>query len=218
MRYFFSIYFLTIIAVVTILGFRGDKSEKTPWMVFPDMDNQPKYKPQATNNYFANRMDDRPVVAGTVIRGQGWERKEVFSSDFQTDQFTTATALYEGKNIDGSWATDIPIEISNATMELGKQKYDIFCTVCHGAAADGKGITSKYGVLASNLQLQLYRDMAGGEIFNTITHGKNSMYAYGEKITPEERWAIVLYIRALQRSQNATIEDVPVDKRGELGL
>lgn len=217
MRYFFAIYFFAIVATVTILGFRGDKSEKTPWRIFPDMDEQPRYKPQATNEYFQNRMDDRPRPAGTVIRGQGWEVREVFDESFATDRFNQ-TALYQGKNADGSWAEDFPIPVTNEMMELGRQKYEIFCTVCHGAAADGQGITSKYGILASNLQLDMYREMAGGEIFNTITYGKNTMYGYGEKITPEERWAIILYIRALQLSQRAPIEAVPADKRKELGL
>ena len=217
MRYFFAVFFFAIVATVTILGFRGDSSEKPPWMIFPDMDDQPRYKPQATNEYFQNRMNDRPRPANTVIRGQEWNVKEVFGSSFTTDEFT-ATALNEGKNPDGSWASDFPIEVTNSAMELGRRKYEIFCHVCHGAAGDGKGVTSQYGILATNLQLEMYRDMAGGEIFNTITHGKNTMYGYGDKLTPEERWAIVLYVRALQLSQNASIEQVPADKRKELGL
>lgn len=217
MRYFFAIYIAVVIAVVAILGFRGDKSEKTPWMIFPDMDNQPRYKPQATNELFENRMNDRPKPAGTVIRGQGWEVKEVFNEKFSED-YSHSTLFYEGKNEDGSWANVIPIEISNETMELGRQKYEIFCTVCHGAAGDGKGITSKYGVIPANLLLENFRTQPEGLIYNTITNGKNTMYGYGEKITPEERWAIVLYVRALQRAQNASIEDVPADKRKELGL
>ncbi|MFP4352186.1 MAG: c-type cytochrome [Puniceicoccaceae bacterium] len=217
MRYFFAVFFFSIVATVTILGFRGDSSEKEPWMIFPDMDDQPRYKPQGTNEYFGNRMNDRPRPANTVIRGQEWDVKEIFDSAFATDEFT-ATALNEGKNADGSWAEDFPIEVTNSAMELGRKKYEIFCHVCHGAAGDGKGVTSQYGILASDLRLEMYRDMAGGEIFNTITHGKNTMYGYGDKLTPEERWAVVLYVRALQLSQNASIEQVPADKRKELGL
>jgi len=217
MRYFFAIYIAIVIAVVAILGFRGDKSEKTPWMIFPDMDNQPRYKPQATNEYFQNRMDDRPKPVGTVVRGQGWEQKELFSPQYRED-YDHSTVFYEGRNPDGSWSSGFPIEINNQTMELGRQKYGIFCTVCHGAAGDGKGVTSKYGILAANLQLEMFRNQPEGEIFNTITHGKNTMYGYGAKITPEERWAIILYVRALQRSQNASIEDVPAENRKELGL
>ncbi len=217
MRYFFAIYAFAIIATVVMLGFRGDKSEKTPWRIFPDMDDQPRYKPQATNDYFRDRMDDRPKPLGTVIRGQGWEVKEVFDGTFSTDRFDE-TALYEGKHEDGSWASDFPIPVTNEMMETGREKYTIFCQVCHGAAGDGQGVTSRYGVLAANLQLDMYRDMSGGEIFNTITHGKNTMYGYGDRITPEERWAIILYLRALQFSQRAPIEAVPPEKRKELGL
>ncbi len=217
MRYFLAIFAFLIVATVSILGFRGEKSEKPPWRIFPDMDDQPRYKPQGTNEYFPNRMNDRPRPGHTVIRGQGWEVKKVFSDQYGTSRFSQ-TALNEGKNADGSWAEDFPIPVSYETMETGREKYEIFCLVCHGAAGDGKGITSKYGVLASNLQLQMYRDMSGGEIFNTITYGKNTMYGYGDRITPEERWAIILYLRALQLSQNAPADAVPVDKKKELGL
>lgn len=217
MRYFFAIYIAVVVAVVSILGFRGAKSEKTPWMIFPDMDNQPRYKPQATNQYFADRMNSRPKPAGTVIRGQGWEEKAVFSPEYG-ENYSHSTALYEGKNEDGSWATEFPIDVDNETMEMGRQKYDIFCTVCHGAAGDGKGVTSKYGVIPANLLIDTYRTMPEGQIFETITNGKNTMFGYAEKITPEERWAIILYVRALQRSQSATIEDIPADQRKELGL
>ena len=186
-------------------------------MIFPDMDNQPRYKPQATNEYFSDHMNSRPKPAGTVIRGQGWEEKEVFSEDY-LENYSHSTALYEGKNEDGSWATEFPIEVNYETMKLGREKYDIFCTVCHGAAGNGKGVTSKYGVIPANLLLDTYRTMPEGQIFETITDGKNTMFGYGEKVTPEERWAIILYVRALQRSQSATIEDIPADQRKELGL
>jgi len=97
------------------------------------------------------------------------------------------------------------------------QVFAINCAVCHGATGQGNGITSKYGLLGiANYHQDKYRQMADGQIFNTITHGYNTMMAYGDKVTVKDRWAIIAYIRVLQKSQNARIEDVPPDQRGAL--
>lgn len=216
MRYFFSIYIFCVVATVVILGFRGDKSAKPPLRIFPDMDEQPKYHPQGTSSYFRNNMADRPVPANTVVRGQLWEAKQVFSPDFDTDRFHNLP-LYQGRNEEGGWAEEFPVVITHAAMERGRLKWDIHCAVCHGTAGDGRGITSRYGINATNLTTQTYRDMAGGEIFNTITHGKGLMYGLGERIEPEDRWNIILYLRALQRVRNATVDDLPEAERRRLG-
>jgi hypothetical protein len=89
--------------------------------------------------------------------------------------------------------------------------------MCHGAAAAGNGITKQYGLATVvSLQDERLRKMSDGEIFNTITHGKNTMLAYGPTIIVPDRWAIIAYLRALQRSQNATAADVPPDHRADL--
>ena len=104
-------------------------------------------------------------------------------------------------------------------MELGREKFTIFCTVCHGASGDGNGITKLYGiVMTASYHDDRLRQMAEGELFQTITLGKNNMGPYGAKLRPQERWAVVAYLRALQRAQNATAADVPPEKRAELGL
>ncbi len=96
--------------------------------------------------------------------------------------------------------------------------FNIDCAVCHGATGIGNGITSKYGLLSiANYHQDKYREMADGQIFDTITHGHNTMMAYGDKVTVKDRWAIIAYIRALQRSQNATINDVPEESTCRLG-
>ena len=89
--------------------------------------------------------------------------------------------------------------------------------MCHGATGQGNGITSKYGLLGiANYHQDKYRQMADGQIFNTITHGFNTMMAYGDKVTVKDRWAIIAYIRALQKSQYARLEDVPENQRAAL--
>src|SRR5208282_2166289 len=95
-------------------------------------------------------------------------------------------------------------------LDRGEQRYQINCLPCHGPAGDGKGIISKYGLVAmANFHDKRLVDMPDGEIFNTITYGKNLMGAYGPNVALEDRWAIIAYVRALQRSQLATADDVP---------
>ena len=217
MKYYFATIAAVLLVLVTVLQFRGTRSEKPPLWLFPDMDYQERMEPQAYNEYFENRMNERPKPVNTVIRGQGFDRAGVFAEDYTTDRFSN-TALYQGRTAEGEWYRGFPIEVTETLMQTGRDKFAIFCQPCHGMAGNGRGPVASYGVLAANLNLDMYRTMAEGEIFNTITHGKNTMFGYGEKLSPEERWAVVLYVRALQRAQNATEADIPSEKRGQLGL
>lgn len=218
MRYFYIIFGFICVTVVAILGLRGTKSTKPPLYIFPDMVWQSKYKPQGENQFFADQRDARPVVPGTVVRGYGWNIPEVFSSDLE---FMPAEnpGLFSGKNQNGEWLEEFPIEVNHELMELGQKKFNTFCYLCHGKSGDGNGITKQYGMVAT----PSYHDerlikMAHGEIFDTITNGKGQMGAYGSKLSPKERWAVIAYVRALQFANEATIEDVPVEFRAELGL
>lgn len=205
MRIFLAIYLFVIIGAMGVLGFRGSISTKPPLEVFPDMDRQARYKPQAENEFFADGRNDRPVPAGTVARGNYFNQQEVFSEDFE-DTILGDTTFLEGKNADGSFVKKLPIEVSYELIEQGKEKYDIFCAVCHGAAGDGNGVTKPYGVLAANYHDERLRNETDGYLFDVITNGKGLMLPFNDRITPEERWAIVLYVRALQKSQNPEAE------------
>jgi len=102
-------------------------------------------------------------------------------------------------------------------VERGQKVFAINCAVCHGATGQGNGITTKYGLLGvANYHQDKYRQMADGQIFNTITNGYNTMMAYGDKVTVKDRWAVVAYIRVLQRMQFATLNDVPETERAAL--
>jgi mono/diheme cytochrome c family protein len=217
MRIFLALYVFTVVAAVSILGFRGSISTKPPLEVFPDMDRQARYKPQAENEFFADGRNDRPVPANTVARGNYFNQAEVFSAGFE-DQALGDTVLNDGKDGAGNFVKTLPLEVSHALMAEGKAKYDIFCTVCHGAAGDGNGVTKPYGVLAASYHDDRLRSVEDGYIFDVIQNGKGLMLPLNELISHEESWAIVLYVRALQRSQNADAKELSAAQRTELGL
>jgi mono/diheme cytochrome c family protein len=217
MRIFLAIYVFAIVAVVSIFGFRGTNSTKPPLEVFPDMDRQARYKPQAENEFFSDGRNDRPVPANTVARGDYFNQAEVFSADFD-DQQLGDTVLLQGKQADGSFVKTLPLEVSHELMAQGQAKYDIYCAVCHGAAGDGNGVTKPYGVLAASYHDERLRGVEDGYLFDVITNGKGLMLPFNDRITPEERWAIVLYVRALQLSQNADATDLSEAQRTELGF
>ena len=131
--------------------------------------------------------------------------------------FSAGTDYFNTGKMGDQWGTGIPLPVTRELMERGQQRFNITCSMCHGAAAGGNGITKQYGLATVvSLQDDRLRKMSDGEIFNTITNGKNTMMAYGPNIVVADRWAIISYLRALQRSQHATIADVPEDRRAEL--
>lgn len=217
MRIFLAIYVFAILAAVSILGFRGSISTKPPLEVFPDMDRQARYKPQAENDFFADGRNDRPVPAGTIARGSYFNQAEVFSADFE-DARLGDTIFHHGKDADGTFVEKLPLEVTYELIEQGQGKYDIFCSSCHGAAGDGNGVTKPYGVLAASYHDDRLRGESDGYIYDVIMNGKGLMYGLEDRLSPEEAWSIVLYVRALQRSQNAKAEELTAAQRTELGF
>lgn len=205
MRYFLLIVGLMVLAVMIVGGQRGHTFRKPPIYIFPDMDRQPKLRPQEPNRFFANGISSQPQVAGTIARGQPYEDTPVNTGK------TTGTTNY---------VDVIPIPVTAELMERGRERFNIHCAPCHGAAGDGKGVPVKFGmaVIADLHDNKTRRvpQQSDGEIFYTITHGKNLMQGYGPQIAINDRWAIIAYLRALQRSRLATLEDVPGDVRAEL--
>ncbi|MDA9764623.1 MAG: cytochrome c [Opitutales bacterium] len=202
MKYFLFIYALAVISIVSILGFRGTTFTEPPLEVFPDMDDQSKYKPQGASAFFADGRTDRMPVTGTIARG-----------NLKDDEF-----FHFGKDGD-AWANGFPMPVTSELIELGAGKYQIYCTPCHGGVGDGNGVTKFRGmVITPTYHDDRLRDMPEGEIFNTVTNGIRLMGAYADKLSAEERWAVIAYMRVLQRSQNASVEDVPQASRKDLGL
>lgn len=205
MRYVYLATFFVVVLTVGILGFRGSISSRPPLEVFPDMDRQPKLRPQDPSNFFADGRADRPLPAGVVARG-----------DLRAD-----AALYQGRAGTGEWARGIPaaLTVDARFLQRGRERYSISCAPCHGALGDGNGITKSYGMGATpTYHDDRLRSMAEGELFNTITNGKGTMMGYADKVVPEDRWAIVAYVRALQRAQHGSVADVPAAHKAELGI
>jgi mono/diheme cytochrome c family protein len=212
MRYFYYIFGFSIVALISCLGLRGWRSQEPPVWLFPDMDYQDKYLPQGRNHFFADQRHDRPKPAGTVARGSALDLAHVLSPDYRhtpSDQ----PALYSGK-LNEQWLRGFPIDLTADVLHHGQKQYTLFCQICHGASGDGNGVTKAFGMVATaSYHDDRIRQMPEGEIFNTILHGKNTMRGYADKVTPQDAWAIVSYVRALQRSQHARIEDVPAHER-----
>jgi len=225
LKYFFSIFALVVVLVVAIAGFRGQKFDKPPIELFPDMDHQPKVKAQVPSDFYADGRGNREPVPGTVPVGYAMPLHKPVdgstgesASPYEQVKFSSGVSYFDTGRFDNQWGTGIPFEVTPELIARGQERYAISCQVCHGAAGDGAGIAGKYGLVAiANLHQTRIRDMADGEIFNTITHGKNTMMGYGDRIQVQDRWAIVAYIRALQLSQGgATINDVPPAERANL--
>jgi len=220
MRYAYYTLAFLVVLTLSVMGFRGLRSSRPPIELFPDMDRQAKYKPQTGSKFFADGRSDRPIPAGTVPFGREVVEKRDSNGQayFADPAFLRADDFrYAGKAADGTFARGFPVEVTQDFIKHGRNRYTIYCAPCHGALGDGNGITKSYGMVATpSYHDDRLRTMAEGEIFNTITNGKNTMLSYGDKLSPDERWAVIAYVRALQRAQHATIDDVPADQRGGL--
>jgi len=225
LRGFLVIFLLCTIAIIAVFGFRGQTSTGPPLELFPDMVRQMKVRAQAPLNFFADGRGSRVPVGGTVPIGYEMPKPETTTSlaaavgpyTHPRAGFSAGTDYYDTGKMGDHWGTGIPLEVSRELMQRGQQRFNITCAMCHGAAAAGNGIVKQHGLATVvSLQDERIRKMSDGEIFNTITNGKNTMMAYGPTIIVPDRWAIIAYLRALQRSQNAAIADVPENHRAEL--
>ena len=203
MRYFFFAFLVALVSSVAILGFRGQKTERTPFEIFNDMDHQAKFKSQSESRFFADGRADRPPVPGTI--------PSVVPVGSQAAESYYATGL-----INGNFGDGIPVPVDAKLLARGQERFTINCAVCHGANGAGNGIVSEYGLGGiANYHTDRLRKMPDGQIYYTIVHGKNTMLGLPH-ITPDDRWAIVAYVRALQRSQMGTLADVPESEREKL--
>lgn len=165
-----------------------------------DMHNQPKYVTYRSSEFFPDGLSERQPVVGTVARGELHE-----------DSY-----FYSGK-INGKEGDVFPFPITQAVMERGRERFDIYCSPCHSRVGDGVGMIVKRGYRqAINFHDPKVVAETVGHYYDIISHGFGAMPDYAAQIEPADRWAIAAYIRALQYAQNGTLADIPSDRRGEL--
>ena len=216
MRYIISIALIGMAlgaAVVGIAGFRGGPSRKPPIEIFPDMNRQLKLRPMEANSFFTNGVSSQLPPPGTIARSEPIQTiaGPVYSfedSPVNTGRITGTTNFVETN----------PLPVTGEVLQRGRERFDIYCAPCHGKLGDGNGITKTLGLMpaVANLHDARIVVMTDGEIFNTITRGKNTMAAYGPLMPAEDRWAAVAYLRALQLSWLGSTNDLPANQQAAL--
>lgn len=188
----------------------GTVSRKPAVEIFNDMRQQPKYYPQGESEFsgFKDGRAERRPVPGTIRHPEAGDTAtgaKAFDDPLNTGQ---ANGMYVAQN---------QLPITPELLQVGQARFNTYCSPCHGRAGNGKGIVgARSNWIASSLVDDRVRGFSDGDIFDVITHGRRSMPAYRYQITEHDRWAIISYVRALQRTQSATLDDVPADLRPEL--
>lgn len=166
----------------------------------PEMRDQPRAEPLETSDFFADGMASRPRVAGTVARGH-----------LDEDQ-----VLVTGRSGD-RFAETFPLPVTRDVLVRGRQRYNIYCSPCHGQVGDGLGMVVRRGFKQPpSFHIDRLRRAPPGYLFDVMTNGFATMPSYASQVPPADRWAITAYLRALQLSQNANLADVPAAERGRL--
>jgi mono/diheme cytochrome c family protein len=180
---------------ISLTACQGQISEKPPIHPNMNMDQQPRKEAQEVNNFFDDGRSMRQPVEGTVARGLA----------------KTDIAYYEGVDENGEYIDYIPVDLTKSFLYRGKERYEIYCTPCHGQTGAGNGIIMEgnYGyVPAPSYHQQRLIDAPDGELYSAIYNGVRTMPSYSTQVPVEDRWAIVAYIRALQESQNVSEEEI----------
>jgi mono/diheme cytochrome c family protein len=189
-------------AAVALAGCAGQTTRSTPFQVFQDMDWQPRFGPQQKSTFFSDGRSSRVPVPGTVAKGM---LKEEDGRHYFTG---LVNGQYIGRN---------PLTVDMELLRQGQRRFNTYCSPCHDRTGQGRGIVAQRAMwIPTNLTEERIRDFNDGEIFNVISHGRRSMPPYRFQITEHDRWAIVAYVRALQRSAIGTVEDVPQELRTDL--
>jgi cytochrome c553 len=165
-----------------------------------DMQNQPKYKNLRPSDLFADGMSARPQEAGTIAQGQLRQDPHFF----------------EGK-VDGKHVTQFPMKVDRPLLERGRERFDIFCAVCHGKTGEGDGLVVQRGFpVPPSYHIDRLKDAPAGYFYDVITNGFGRMYGYAAEIEPRDRWAITAYIRALQASRGVPAAELTQAEREAL--
>lgn len=194
--------FVILLLGLVLSACRGTVTDKPPIHINPNMDDMERYEAQEESPFFADGRAMRPKVPGTVARGM-----------LQQD-----TDYYKGLDSTGAYVANNPLTLTKDILLRGRSRYDIYCAVCHGKAGDGLGIvmTGGYGFAPISYHNDRLRNIEDGYLYDVTANGIRTMPAYGHQLPVADRWAVVAYIRVLQRSQNASEGDIPDDILSEL--
>ena len=202
---------LSLIPLGMIYKSSHARKSETRIQVVYDMDQQYKANSQTANEFFADGLSMRQPPVGTVARGRL----------FASDAFALGFKKVDGDTV---FVDEFPVKVTTDLVSRGRERFDIFCATCHGLSGNGNGpVHLRAASLGegtwtppTDLTSQTVVERPVGHIYNSIGKGIRNMPAYGPQIDPEDRWAITAYVRALQLSRNATIEDVPEADRAAL--
>lgn len=189
---------------LALVACRGNKSSAPPVHPIQNMDFQQYYKPQETNAWFLDKRASRPLPANTVAVGK-----------LKSDR-----GLHEGRGADGRLLDGLPagIELNDALLKRGEERYNIYCAPCHAKSGYGDGIVAIRGlkVPPPSYHTANLKAMPLGHMYDVITNGKGTMMPYAAQVKVEDRWAIAAWVRVLQVSQDARLADVPASERANL--
>jgi len=164
------------------------------------MEDQPRYEPLEASDFFKDGMSSRPLVAGTVARGE----------------LSESELLTTGR-IRGELVRALPVKLDRSLVVRGRERFNIYCAVCHDPTGSGDGMIPRRGFRRPpSYHIDRLRSAPPGHFFDVITNGFGVMPRFAPQIEPRDRWAIVAYIRALQLSQSASVSDLPRDVRAQL--
>jgi len=176
-----------------------------------DMQNQPRFKPLRPNPMFDDGGSARTLVEGTVPRASARDES------FRPSWIVTSKQAVILETNDVSKVSQFPIPVTSQLLDRGQDRFNIYCAVCHGRVGDGKGMVVQRGFRQPpSYHIDRLRAAPIGHFYDVVTNGFGAMPSYGEQVTPQDRWAIIAYIRALQLSQHAPVSDVPLEKRDKL--
>ncbi len=188
-----------LILMTGLVGcYQGQTSKNPPIHINPNMDDQPKYQSQAESKFFANGQAMQKPIEGTIARG--YLREDII--------------YYTGKDAKEKLIKSSPVAPTLDNLLRGQDRFNIYCSPCHGKIGDGLGMVVKRGMFpAATFHQERLRIIEDGHIFDVISNGIRNMPSYRSQVPTADRWAIVNYVRALQRSQNASANDVPAEVR-----
>ncbi|MEI8019319.1 MAG: quinol:electron acceptor oxidoreductase subunit ActD [Schlesneria sp.] len=239
---------MALIPPALIAQKRSTTTKLPRYHAITDMDFQPKFKPQRASHLFADGRAMRPQPAGTIARGEmrldrrlheGLDTEPISAAPVASINVVPISSKAQpsvtgmagaAANAPGAlpspdpldslpWVQDFPIAVTSKAMKRGQERYNIYCSSCHGLAGDGDGLVTRRAleleqgtwIKPTSFHSENVAKQPVGRLFNSITHGVRKMPGYGDLIPVEDRWAILLYLRALQQSRTANVQDVPAD-------